>query len=115
MFSCYTSLSFAEFSILTYSDIKPIKVDTGETYLILCNERTKTSVTYKIPIVSPVVVALLGNGEPCQKIFLPISNQPTNRYLKDIMADLKIDKTMTFHRARHSFRTIAAKKAFVTE
>ena len=53
---------------------------------------------------------LLGNGEPCQKIFLPISNQPTNRYLKDIMADLKIDKTMTFHRARHSFRTIAAKK-----
>ena len=53
---------------------------------------------------------LLGNGEPCQKIFLPISNQPTNRYLKDIMADLKIDKTMTFHRAQHSFRTIAAKK-----
>ena len=110
LFSCYTSLSFAEFSVLTYSDIKPITVDTGETYLILCNERTKTNVTYKIPIVSPVVVALLGNGEPCQKIFLPISNQPTNRYLKDIMADLKIDKTMTFHRARHSFRTIAAKK-----
>ena len=96
--------------MLTYSDIKPITVDSGETYLILCNERTKTSVTYKIPIVSPVVVALLGNGEPCQKIFLPISNQPTNRYLKDIVLDLKIDKTMTFHRARHSFRTIAAKK-----
>ena len=30
--------------------------------------------------------------------------------MKDIMLDLKIDKTMTFHRARHSFRTIAAKK-----
>ena len=70
---------------------------------------------YIVPIVSPVVVALLGNGELCQKIFLPISNQPTNRYLKDIMADLKIDKTMTFHVGRHSFQTIAAKKASVTE
>lgn len=70
LFSCYTNLSFAEFSVLTYSDIKPIMVDTGETYLILCNERTKTSVTYKIPIVSPVVVVLLGNGEPCQKNIL---------------------------------------------
>lgn len=47
LFSCYTSLSFGEFSVLTYSDIKLITVDTGETYLILCNERTKTSVTYK--------------------------------------------------------------------
>ncbi len=45
-----------------------------------------------------------------KKIFLPISSQPTNRYLKDIMSDLKIDKTMTFHRARHSFRALAAKK-----
>lgn len=30
--------------------------------------------------------------------------------MKDIMADLKIDKTMTFHRVQHGFRTIAAKK-----
>ena len=56
-------------------------------------------------------MALLGNGELCQKIFLPISNQPTNCYLKDITADLKIDKAMTFYRARHSLRTIATKKS----
>lgn len=75
LFSCYTSLSFAEFSVLTYSDIKLITVDTGETYLILCNERTKTSVTYKIPIVSPVVVALLGNGNRAKRFscLAPIS------------------------------------------
>lgn len=65
---------------------------------------------YKIPIVSPIVMKLLGNGESFQKIFQPLSNQPTNRYLKDIMSDLKINKAITFHRARHSFRTIAAKK-----
>jgi len=83
---------------------------SGETYILLCDERKKTNVTYKIPIVSSTVMSLLGNGESFQKIFRPLSNQPTNRYLKDIMSDLKIDKTITFHRARHSFRTIAAKK-----
>ncbi|WP_157258771.1 tyrosine-type recombinase/integrase [Dysgonomonas sp. BGC7] len=43
-------------------------------------------------------------------MFSPLTNQPTNRYLKEIMKDLNINKAMTFHRARHSFRTIAAKK-----
>ena len=79
---------------------------------------------YKIPIVSNTVEQLLermitiktknGNQtkekESFQKIFSPLTNQPTNRYLKEIMKDLNINKTMTFHRARHSFRTIAAKK-----
>ena len=110
LFSCYTSLSYAEFSEVTYENLKPIKLKSKETYFLLCNERTKTNIMYKIPIVSPVVVNLLGNGESFQKIFAPLSNQPTNRYLKEIMKDLKINKTMTFHRARHSFRTIAAKK-----
>lgn len=49
-------------------------------------------------------------GKVFQKIFEPLSNQPTNRYLKEIMKDLKINKTVTFHRARHSFPTLAAKK-----
>ena len=110
LFSCYTSLSFAEFSEVTYGDLKLIKLKSKEAYPLLCNERTKTNISYKIPIVSPIVVRLLENGESFQKIFDPLTNQPTNRYLKEIMKDLKINKTMTFHRARHSFRTIAAKK-----
>lgn len=110
LFSCYTSLSYAEYSNVAYSDLKPITLKSGETYMMLCDERKKTNITYKIPIVSSTVLSLLGNGESFQKIFQPLSNQPTNRYLKDIMSDLKIDKTMTFHRARHSFRTIAAKR-----
>ncbi|QIK53134.1 site-specific integrase [Dysgonomonas sp. HDW5B] len=110
LFSCYTSLSFAEFSEVTYGDLKPIKLKSKETYPLLCNERTKTNIPYKIPVVSPAVVKLLGDGESFQKIFAPLTNQPTNRYLKEIMKDLKIEKTMTFHRARHSFRTIAAKR-----
>lgn len=110
LFACYTSLAYAEYSIVTFADIKLIKIDTGEYYPLLTNERTKTDITYKIPIVSPKVVALIGEGEPSQNIFSPISNQPTNRYLKSIMKDLHIEKEMTFHRARHTFRTIAARK-----
>lgn len=110
LFACYTSLAYAEYSIVTFADIKLIRIDTGEYYPLLSNERTKTDITYKIPIVSPKVVALIGEGEPSQNIFSPISNQPTNRYLKSIMKDLHIEKEMTFHRARHTFRTIAARK-----
>lgn len=110
LFSCYTSLSFAEFSEVTYDDLKPIQLKSKETFLLLCNERTKTNIMYKIPIVSPIITNLLGDGEGFQKIFQPLTNQPTNRYLKEIMKDLKINKTMTFHCARHTFRTIAAKK-----
>lgn len=110
LFSCYSSLSFAEFSVLTYADLKPLQLKDGQTYPMLYNERTKTSVAYKIPIVSPTVVKLLGDGESFQKIFQPLTNQPTNRYLKEIMTDLKIKKTITFHRARHTFRTIAARR-----
>lgn len=42
----------------------------------------------------------LENKELFQKIFSPLNNQPTNRYLKEIMKDLQINKTMNFHRAR---------------
>lgn len=114
LFSCYTSLSFAEFSEVTYADLKIIELKPNESYLLLCNERVKTSMPYKIPIVSPIVSKLLRGKkdfeESFEKIFQPLTNQPTNRYLKEIMKDLKIDKIITFHRARHSFRTIAARK-----
>ena len=117
LFSCYTSLSYAEFHTVTYGDLKPVKLkyeDKEEIYPLLNNDRRKTGVPYKIPIVSPVVEQLMerkaGDTDISQRIFSPLSNQPTNRYLKEIMKDLKINKTMTFHRARHTFRTIAAKK-----
>lgn len=109
LFSCYTSLSYAEFDVITYADLKKYIIDKKECYL-LCNERTKNGILYKIPIVSDKVKFLLGSGEDFQKIFVPLTNQATNRCLKQIMKNLKIEKTITFHRARHTFRTIAARK-----
>ncbi|WP_221412168.1 site-specific integrase, partial [Dysgonomonas sp. 25] len=135
LFSCYTSLSYAEFDNVTYGDLKPVTIKsksdenqkeetTITTHYLLCNERKKTNVMYKIPIISKTVEQLLErevtiktkkgeehkDKESFQKIFSPLTNQPTNRYLKEIMKDQHINKTMTFHRARHTFRTIAARR-----
>lgn len=109
LFSCYTSLSFAEFEIVTYADIKRYKIKEKE-HLLLFNKRTKNNMVYKIPIVSDKVKELLNTGKDFQKIFTPLTNQVSNRYLKQIMTDLAIDKDITFHRARHSFKTITARK-----
>jgi len=109
LFSCYTSLSYAEFDVVTYADLKKYIIDKKE-YLLLCNKRVKNGMSYKIPIVSDKVKELLGTGKDFQKIFTPITNQASNRYLKSIMKDLNIEKIITFHRARHSFKTIAARK-----
>ncbi|NDV97488.1 hypothetical protein D0T84_21715 [Dysgonomonas sp. 521] len=109
LFSCYTSLSYAEIDTVTYADLKKYTIDQKE-YLLLCNRRVKNKMDYKIPIVSDKVKELLGTGKDFQKIFIPITNQVSNRYLKKIMKDLNIEKKITFHRARHSSRTIAARK-----
>lgn len=58
LFSCYSSLSYAEFHNVTYADLKSIPLNEN-TYYLLCNERQKTSVMYKIPIVSQEVEQLL--------------------------------------------------------
>lgn len=115
LFSCYTSLSYAEFYRVEYGDLKPIRISkesNGDIDYILSNERLKTGVIYKIPIVSPVLISLIemNDKKTYQKIFLPLANWRTNRLLKEIMQDFKIEKTITFHRARHTFRTIAAKR-----
>lgn len=106
LFSCYTGMSFAEFDVVTYANLQKYKID-NEEYLLLCNKRVKSGEDYAIPIVSDKVKELLGCGEDFQKIFNPLQNQPSNRYLKDIMKDNGIKKDITFHRARHSFKTIA--------
>ncbi|GAB6119101.1 site-specific integrase [Dysgonomonas termitidis] len=115
LFSCYTSLSYAEFYNVTYDDLKPVvlKEDKNDDIcLLLSNNRLKTGVKYKIPIVSSVVESLLErkNKKTYLPIFYPLSNWRTNQHLKEIIAELSINKTITFHRARHTFRTIAAKR-----
>ena len=45
-------------------------------------------------------------GEQGDKIFKVITNQKTNEFLKDIMKTAGIQKTISFHCARHTFATV---------
>lgn len=109
LFACYSGLSFGDFDVVTYADLKHYVIE-GQEYLLLSNDRHKTGVIYRIPIVSDKVRALISSGEDYQKIFTTLTNQPTNRYLKIIMKEQAINKAIKFHRSRHTFRTIAAQK-----
>ncbi len=40
-------------------------------------------------------------------MFNVLTDQPTNRYLKDIVKEVKIKKKISFHCARHTFATLS--------
>jgi integrase len=107
--ACYSALSFSDFKDIRYRDIKTIDIK-GERYQYIRGNRQKTQEEYVIPIVNSRLIKLIGNGFPEQKIFQTLENQPTNRYLKSILTGNKISKLLSFHDARHTFRTIVDKK-----
>ncbi|WP_457609653.1 tyrosine-type recombinase/integrase [Lutibacter sp.] len=43
--------------------------------------------------------------QPYQKLFLVYTNQSTNRHLKDIAKECKIETKISFHLSRHPFGT----------
>jgi integrase len=107
--ACYSGLSFSDFIDLRYNDIKTIDIK-GERYQYIKGNRQKTKEEYVIPVVNYKLIELIGNGLSEQRIFQTLENQPTNRYLKAILSDNKISKHLSFHDARHNFRTIADRK-----
>lgn len=104
LFACYTGIAHGDLSKLKFSDLKKVKVDEKE-YFIIDNERIKTGTKYRVPLI-PKAVDLLGKKfQPYQKLFNVYANQPTNRLLKDIAKDCKIDRNISFHISRHTFGT----------
>ena len=98
LFSCYTGQRYSDIQKLKFSDI------TNELISI---RMTKTQDFVKIPII-PKAIKLLPktNSFEKQKVFKVLSDQATNRYLKDIMLQAGINKTISFHCARHTFATL---------
>ena len=110
LLACYTGLRFSD---LTALKKEYITVNDGITYLELRMIKTNTQI--KIP------VSLLFNGKPIEiltrytnngKRFLfdELTNQYTNRCLKDIADKAGITKNVTFHTARHSQATLLLSK-----
>lgn len=101
LFCCFTGLR--------YYDIKSLRnknIIEDRTVISIIMHKTKDIV--RIPL-SDHAKRLLPqeHGIAEARVFHVLTDQPTNRYLKDIMEIAEIGKTVSFHCARHTFATIA--------
>jgi len=104
IFSCYTGLSYVDIKELTIHQI--VKGIDGSNWIF--TKREKTDETVKVPLL-PQAQFLLDKYRhqitSNDYVFPVCSNQKVNKYLKEIMLQLKIKKNLTFHSARHTFAT----------
>jgi site-specific recombinase XerD len=99
LFCCYTGLRFQDIKELRYKDIKESSS--------ISVQMIKTKEFVKIPLTEKAKNLIPANGFDNQKVFKVMTGQPTNRYLKVIMEEAKINKKISFHCARHTFATVS--------
>lgn len=106
LFSCFTGLAYIDVKNLTKSHIN-YGID-GEKWIF--THRQKTESASKIPIlpVTQMIIDKYENHPQCineDKLLPILSNQKMNAYLKEIAGVCEIEKSLTFHIARHTFAT----------
>ncbi len=103
IFSCYTGLSYIDIKELTIHQI--IKGIDGSNWIY--TKREKTDETVKVPLLPQAqnIIDQYADSIKDEFLFPVFSNQKVNKYLKEVMLQLKIKKTITFHSARHTFAT----------
>lgn len=106
LFAVYTGICYADICNLTNDNIS-IGIDKS---LWLNFNRQKTDTRVSLPLLEPAHTILTryeayNNHRKNGRIFPIPPNQVVNRYLKTIAREAGIDKTITFHMARHTFAT----------
>lgn len=99
LFSCYTGLRYSDIKRLRFSNIK------NNAYISIQMHKTKEHVI--IPLNKQAKRLLPPKGFDAQPAFKVLSDQPTNRYLKEIMKIANINKSISFHCSRHTFATVS--------
>jgi len=106
VFSCYTRLAYVDIDNLT-----PDNLDKGiDGKLWIQTYRQKTDTKSNIPLLTPALRILEKYENDPETSYsgslLPVnSNQKMNTYLKELATLAGINKTLTFHLARHTFAT----------
>ena len=103
LFSCYTGLSYIDLYNLSLKNI--IKGYDGLQWIFV--KRQKTDIPSNLPIL-PYAFSILKKYKKeknINRIFPMISNQKTNKALKEISHLCNFNKKLTFHSARHTFAT----------
>ena len=99
IFAAYTGLAFCDVMEFNF---KTMTEQSGDMYFI-DGSRLKTGTNFFTPILPPAMDVLIRYNFKLPKI----SNQKANDYLHIIESRLGINKSMTFHVARHSFATLS--------
>ncbi|MDR2653073.1 MAG: site-specific integrase [Prevotellaceae bacterium] len=102
LFSCFTGLRYSDVQSFSYNNI------VGSTIVVqMIKTKNETGKTVKIPITSGVSELIRdANPKSGYPIFRVISDQKTNKFLKEIMIAAGISKRISFHCARHTFATV---------
>ncbi|GAA4321038.1 site-specific integrase [Mucilaginibacter gynuensis] len=106
VFSCYTGLAYVDLINLTQDNL--VQGNDGEYWIKTSRQKTETSVsTPLLPKALEILVSYQGNERAlaADRLFPVISNQKVNSYLKEIADLCGINKSITFHLARHTFAT----------
>ncbi|CAN5400697.1 site-specific integrase [soil metagenome] len=102
LFACYTGLSYIDVKNLNRANI--INGVNGKEWIYCRREKSQTPM--KIPLLEKARLILEKYDTEVTDALLPAySNQKTNKYLKEIATQCKIQKKLSFHVARHSFAT----------
>ncbi|NOZ36022.1 MAG: site-specific integrase [Chlorobi bacterium] len=104
LFVCYTGLRYTDIKNLKYSHIKKRLFRDGEIEFIELKMH-KTGLDVSIPIIEKAKKLMPKKIARNQTVFRVLSNQKTNKYLKEIIKTAGIDKNITFHSARHTLAT----------
>lgn len=100
LFSCYTGVRIGDIRYLAWENIH----DDLLIYTPKKTERQQKVVTIPLVERSKRYLPEYKKGA----IFKPISDQKTNKVLKDIAVACKIKKRVTYHVSRHTFATMMA-------
>jgi site-specific recombinase XerD len=102
LFSCFTAMRYSDVKNLIHSNIF---LDTKNSYIRFVQQKTSSPLI--IPLGEKALKYLPIEGFPDESVFKVYSNQITNKVLKDIMKLAGINKSISFHCARHTYATIA--------
>jgi integrase len=102
LFACYTGLRHSDINILKFNDIVMMK---DKSCINLKMQKTKEIVT--IPLIAKAKNLIGRYKGKDELVFDSYYNAKTNKILRSLIADARIDKHITFHSARHTFGTIA--------
>lgn len=104
VFACFTGLAHCDVAGLTKENI--ITDEDGKVWLK--THRQKTSEVVDIPLLEIpqlIIKKYQGMKELNGKLLPTLTNSCSNLYLKEVAVRCGINKTLTFHMARHTFAT----------